>query len=121
MQISMKDFFKEILSDKTITSAFLMNIFFIITSLIYILISYGKLPPLIPIFNQLPWGEQRLGATIMIFIPVLIALLIFAINIFTSASVYKNVPLISRMFAGVSLLMGILTFLFVVRIITLII
>jgi hypothetical protein len=117
----MKDFFRDILSDKTITSAFLMNIFFIVTSLVYILFSFGKLPPLIPIFNQLPWGEQRLGTTLTIFIPVLISLFILAINIFIAASVYKKIPLISRMFAGVSLLMGILTFLFVVRIITLII
>jgi hypothetical protein len=117
----MKEFFKDIAGDKTITSAFFMNIFFIVTAIVYILFSYGKLPPLIPIFNQLPWGAQRLGATFTIFIPVLIALLIFAINIFTSASIYKKIPLISRMFAGVSLLIGILTFLFVVRIITLII
>jgi hypothetical protein len=117
----MKEFFKDIAGDKTITSAFFMNIFLIVTAIVYILFSYGKLPPLIPIFNQLPWGVQRLGATFTIFIPVLIALLIFAINIFTSASIYKKIPLISRMFAGVSLLIGILTFLFVVRIITLII
>jgi hypothetical protein len=117
----MKEFFKDILGDKTITSAFFINIFVIVTTIVYTLFSYGKLPPLIPIFNQLPWGEQRLGATFTIFIPVLIALLIFAINIFTSASIYKKVPLISRMLAGVSLLIGILTFLFIVRIITLII
>lgn len=116
----MKESFKDILRDKTITSAFFMNIFLIITTVVYILIFYGKLPPLIPIFNQLPWGEQRLGATITIFIPILIALSIFIINIFTSASIYKKIPLISRLFAAVSLLTGILTFLFVIRIIALI-
>jgi len=117
----MKEFFKSILGDKTITFAFLINIIFIIAAIGYILFSYGKLPPLIPIFNQMPWGERRLGATLTIFIPVTIAILILVVNIFTSASIYKQIPLISRMFAAVSLLIGILTFLFVIKTITLII
>ena len=117
----MKEFFKDIAQDKTITLAYLINGFFIIAAVVYILFSYGKLPPFIPIFNQLPWGEQRLGNTFTIFIPVLAALLIFAINIFTSAATYKKIPLISRMLAATSLLTGILTFLFVVKTITLII
>lgn len=117
----MKDFFKDIRSDKTITLAFFINEFSVIASIIFILISYGHLPPFVPIFNQLPWGERRLGATITIFIPVLIAISILVINIFTSALTYKKTPLISRMLSAVSLLVGILTFLFIVKTITLII
>jgi hypothetical protein len=114
----MKEFFKDTLSDKTIVLAVVVNVFTIIITIGYILLSYGKLPPLVPIFNQLPWGEQRLGSTVTIFIPVLIAFLIFIINIFMSVFIYKTIPLISRMFAAVSLLIGILTFIFNIRIIT---
>ena len=64
----MKEFFKDIAQDKTITFAFFINTFFIVASIAYILFSYGKLPPFIPIFNQLSWGEQRLGNQITIFI-----------------------------------------------------
>lgn len=117
----MKEFFKDIKGDKTIAYAFTINIFFIIAAIIYIAFSYGKLPPFIPIFNQLPWGEKRLGNTIMIFIPILIALLILAINIFISTAIYKKIPLISRMLAAISLLTGMLTFLFIVKTITLVI
>lgn len=117
----MKDFFKDVKEDKTITSAFSVNVLFIIASIIYISFTYKKLPPLIPIFNQLPWGEQRLGNQIMIFIPVLVALLIFATNICISVVAYKKNPLLSRMLAAISLLAGILVFLFIARIITLII
>jgi len=112
----MKEFFKDIIPDRIIISAFFINIFLIITTVIYILISYGKLPPFVPVFNQLPWGEQRLGPTFTIFIPVLIALLLLVINIFISNAVYKKIPLISRMFATISLLAGVLTFLFIVKI-----
>lgn len=117
----MKEFFKDIKRDKPIASAFFINIFFIIASVACILFSYAKLPPFIPVFNQLPWGEQRLGNQITIFIPVLAALLIFAINIFTSTLIYKKIPLISRILATISLLAGILTFLFIAKTITLII
>jgi hypothetical protein len=117
----MKKFFKEIRGDKTIMSAFYINIFFIILTIVLILFFYGRLPPLIPIFNQLPWGETRLGTTLTIFIPVLISLSIFIINIFISVLIYKNTPLISRMFSAISLLVGILTFIFALRIITLMI
>lgn len=116
----MKEFFKDIRSDKTITLAYLINGLFIIAIIIFILFFYSGLPPFIPIFNQLPWGEQRLGTTIAIFIPVLVALLILIINVLTSAIAYKRIPLVARMLAAISLLIGILTCLFVVKTITLI-
>lgn len=114
----MKKFFNNIREDKTITSAFFINGFLIILILAYILFYYAKLPPYVPVFNQLPWGEERLGATFTIFIPILITLLIFIINLFICASIYKKIPLISRMLAATSLLAGILTFLFIIKTIT---
>lgn len=116
----MKEFFKDIKGDKTIISAFFINLFLVLLAIVYILFSYGKLPPLIPIFNQLPWGEQRLGTTLTIFIPILIAIFILVINLFTSALIYIKTPLISRMLTAVSLLIGILTFIFVIKTIALI-
>lgn len=117
----MKNFFKNIKDDRTIILASLINIFLIISTIIYILFFFGKLPPLVPIFNQLPWGEERLGNTLTIFIPAGVSLFIFVINIFISNFIYKNIPLISRMLAAVSLLTGILTFILTIRIISLLI
>lgn len=116
----MKEFFKDIRSDKTITLAYFINGFFIIAIIVFILFSYGSLPPFIPIFNQLPWGEQRLGATLTILIPVLVALCILIINLITSAITYKKLPLVARMLAAISLLISILTFIFVVKTIILV-
>lgn len=120
MLLFMKEFFKDIRGDKAISSAFFLNIISVIAAIAYILFFYGKLPPFVPIFNQLPWGEQRLGNQIAIFIPVGVSLLIFVINIFISALVYKKIPLISRMLAAISLLTGILTFLLIAKTISLI-
>lgn len=115
----MKDVFKDIKSDKTIIPAFFISALFIVVSVIYILSSYRNLPPFIPIFNQLPWGERRLGPTLTIFIPVLIVLLILIINIFTAGVIYKKTPLVARMLAAVSLLTSILAFLFIIKTVTL--
>ena len=116
----MKEFFKDIKSDKTIIPVFFINGLFIVVSVIFILFSYRNLPPFIPIFNQLPWGEQRLGPTLAIFIPVLVALLILIINIFTADITYKKTPLVARMLAAVSLLTSILAFLFILKTVTLV-
>ncbi len=116
----MKDFFKDIKSDKTITIAYFINGSLMIAIIIFILCFYKSLPPFIPIFNQLPWGEERLGKTITIFVPVAIAILILVINLFTSSITYRKIPLIARMLAAISVLIGILTFIFVAKTITLI-
>lgn len=117
----MKDFFKEIIQDKTITSAYFINTLFVLSSIIIALLFYRNLPPLIPIFNQLPWGEQRLGATITIFIPIFTSLIIAISNLIISTIVYKKIPLVARMLAAISLLVGILTLLLVIKTIILII
>ena len=117
----MKEFFNDIKSDRITNIGFLLTIIFIIVIFIFTLSLYGSLPPLIPIFNQLPWGEERIGNKTTIFIPILTTLLVFVINLIISALIYKNIPLVSRLLAGTSLLAAILTFLFVIRTIILII
>ena len=116
----MKEFFKDIKSDKTIILVSLTNVFSIIAAVIFILFFYNHLPPFIPVFNQLPWGEKRLGVTFTIFIPVLAALLILVINMFIASKIYTKIPLVSRMLVAISLLIAIITFLFVVKTITLV-
>lgn len=116
----MKDFFKDLVQDKAITLSLFFNGFFMLITIIFILFTYWSLPPFVPIFNQLPWGDKRLGTTFTIFIPVFCAILIFAINSIASAAIYKKIPLVSRMLAAVSLLASILSGLFVARTIILI-
>ncbi len=117
----MKDFFKNILQDQTTKKIFIANLLLIIFTLALIGFYYRNLPPLIPIFNQLPWGEQRLGSTATIFISPVIALVIFICNIIIAGAAYEKIPLVSRMLATVSLLAGILIFLFTIKVVQLII
>src|SRR3989344_5577265 len=117
----MRKFFKYLKEDRLLLRLFILTVILIIVAIIYILINYNKLPPLLPVFNQLPWGEERLSTTAGIFIPEAIVATIFIFNIFFSAAIYPFSPLISRMLSITSFLTALLSFLFVVRTITLII
>jgi len=116
----MNGFFKDFKDDKIISGGFVVTFITIFLTFIYILINLQSLPPYIPLFNQLPWGDQRLGITFTIFIPLGIATLIAVLNIVICSFIYKKSQIISRLLAVTSVLVAFLSFLFVIRIIQLI-
>ena len=116
----MKEYFRRLKKDRLVVRLFIISFIILVTNYIVIAIAYTKLPPLLPIFNQFPWGEQRLAATPGILFPPLIATFYFILNIFLSAFSYEKYPLIARIFAVTTSLIGLLTLLFVIRTITLI-
>lgn len=113
----MKDFFKDIRNDKTTRLGFAGTFSIGLVTLLFVLFFYNKLPPFIPIFNQLPWGEQRLGTKSTIFLPILIAFLVFVCNLILSSLTYEKMPLVSRILAVTSLTVSVLASLFMIRII----
>jgi len=117
----MKKFVSNIRTDKLTFRGFIISFFLIFLAVIYILINYNNLPPFIPIFNQLPWGEQRLTQTAGIFIPVIVFAVIFIFNIIYTSVVYEKNPLIARMIAATTLILSVINFLFIVRTILIII
>lgn len=111
----MKEFFKDIKADKIGRFGFLTACVLSLLTFFYILITYKNLPPFIPIFNQLPWGEQRLGITAAIFIPFSFDWLIIILNLFIFVLIYRKMPLLARMLAITTFIVALLTFLFVVK------
>lgn len=117
----MKNYFNSLKKDRLVFKLYIATFVLIALTAAYILINLSKLPPLIPVFNQMPWGKERLSSTFGIFIPSIITSVIFFINIILSAVSYSTSPLISRLIAITSFLTALLTFLFIVRTIALII
>src|SRR5476651_485288 len=111
----MKKFLNNIKADRLTFRGFIISFVLIIITTLYILINYRNLPPLIPIFNQLPWGYQRLTETWGIFIPVAILGILFIFNIIFTSIVYAKNPLIARIVAATTLLLVVLNFIFIVR------
>lgn len=112
--------FREIRSDKIISWGNIITFVIILLSLLFIALQFRILPPYVPIFNQLPWGEDRLGSTLMIFLPVMGVIFVSLTNIFISSAIYTKSQIISRMLTVSSILSSFLSFLFIVRTIQLI-
>lgn len=115
MRQFMNALFKEIKEDKILLRSAILTISIILLSFVSIILLYGKLPPLIPLFNQMPWGQERIQRTIWIFIVPTIALIIFLINLIFEKLIYQKIPLIARIFSITALLISILSFLFIIR------
>ncbi len=111
----MRGVFRLIRQDKILSRFFLISAAIIVATLIYIVLVYGKLPPVVPIFNQLPWGDQRLGPKPAIFFPDLLVFIVFIVNLFLSTLIYSKSPLLARMLAVTCFLIALLTFLFIFR------
>lgn len=117
----MKESFKHFISDSIVRYLVLGTIIAIGTSVIFTSLFYGKLPPLLPVFNQQPWGQEQIGKRVEIFLPIFIAFLIFLMNIIFSTFLYGKMPLAARLLCATSLLIAFFTLLFIIRTIILII
>lgn len=107
-------------SDRIIRLGFAFSFIFAALSLAFILINFSSLPPLLPLFNQLSWGEQRLGTKEQIFIPVAISFGILIINFSFSQFIYQKTPLVARILCGTSVCVSFFAFLFITHTIRLI-
>src|SRR4051812_44750075 len=117
----MRKYFRFLIVDKVLQRVFLLSFFLIVITFAYTLFNYSKLPALLPVFNQLPWGEQRLSNTVGIFLPTIVVLVFFVFNVFLSILFYKTSPLLSRLLAVTCFITSLLAFLFTIRTISLIV
>lgn len=111
----MKELFRGIKSDKILFRSSIFSLVIILLSLLNLALYYKSLPPFIPLFNQMPWGEERITQTVLIFIIPFIAFAFLVINIIFANFIYKRIPLIARLFSITSFLISLLALLFVVR------
>ncbi|HSX09460.1 MAG TPA: hypothetical protein VLF93_04870 [Candidatus Saccharimonadales bacterium] len=81
----------------------------------FLALFFLRLPPSIPLFNQLPWGEDRLGANYEFILPLAITSLFFLFNYILLRKLYTTMPLVSRIIGITTLLASLLSFIFVVR------
>lgn len=115
MRQFMSGFFNTLFADKIILLSFMLAISILLTTLFLILLFYKQLPPLLPLFNQLPWGETRLGTKEQLFIPFAIASIILFTNPFLCVGIYKEMPLVSRILSISAFIVALLTLLFTIR------
>ncbi len=109
-----------ILSDNIIKISFYSSLILIILSCISILITFNRLPPLLPFLNIQPWGVERLYESwVVFFIPFVLAI-VFITNNFLSLVYYKANTLVSRILSFNAFLFILLGFLAYIQIVLLV-
>jgi hypothetical protein len=107
---------KTILSDSVLKICTFVSLGCILFITLYVILIYKNLPPFLPIYNQLPWGDDRIGHTIEISLPIFLSLIIFLGNLLIYRFLYASMPLIARMIAITTLFSSIVTVIFIIRI-----
>ena len=107
--------FKQVLNDKIIRWGMRLSLFLLILEILSVAIVYYSLPPFLPLFNQMPWGESRLGTNVEIFLPPIISGSFLLLNFFLLTRFYEGMPLVSRMLSITSLLIAILSCIFIMQ------
>ena len=115
MRKFMKKFFEHIKIDKTIYYTFISSSVIFFFTILLVAIEYRNLPPVLPLFNQLPWGESRLGEKNQLLIPISIVLVVGITNSIVSSFVYNSQPLITRILFITMFLVSLFTLLFIIR------
>lgn len=116
----MKEHFRVLTADKITRAALALTIILFVIQAGLLIFSYANLPPLIPIFNQLPWGVERLGTRFSIFLPFSVAIICSATNLILASITYNSMPLVARVMGVTSFLVALLCLIFTLRTILLI-
>ena len=117
----MKELIKLLKTDKILRWSVVSTSILIILSLALDFLFYFSLPLVIPLFNQMPWGESRLGTRLEIFLPIIVAATFFLCNLILMIKLYDKTPLLSRMLCVTAFLIALLTFIFLIRTLLLIV
>lgn len=111
----MKEQLNHIKSDRIVLLSFIISAVLLVVHLIIILINFSYLPPFLPMFNQLPWSQARLGVKEQIFIPLIISFLFYIINSVFAFVLYRKMPLVSRILCVTTLFISFCVLLFTTR------
>lgn len=102
-------------ADKIIRWGMTFSLALLVLQAIFLGIFFFQLPPLVPLFNQLPWGDERLGASYEMFLPLVMTSVFFLFNYFLLRKLYATMPLVSRIMGITTLLATLLSCIFIVR------
>lgn len=113
--------FKQLIEDRITFWSFLLSLILFFATSIYIIVNFSKLPPLLPLYNRMPWGYTRLGGKFEIFIPLSIVIIFYIINVLSAFIVYQKAVLLGRMISAVTFAIALCTCIYIIEIIQLVI
>lgn len=96
------------------------NIIFIIIQIAFLFWKFNLLPPQVPLYYSLPWGESQLAQASLLFIFPTISLILLLINHLFAISLNKTSLLLSRILLIISLIFSFLSLVAILHIVYLI-
>ena len=111
----MKEIYKHITIDKIIRWGMLTAVILFFLHGIFLAIFFTSLPPVVPLYNQMPWGEPRLASKIELILPLILTAGFLLSNYFIIAKLYATMPLVARIISVTTLLISLLAFIFIIR------
>jgi len=96
------------------------NLIFIVIQIGLLAWKFTQLPPQVPLYYSLPWGESQLAtASYLFLLPTISIVALFIDNLF-AVSFFKNQPLLSRFSVITSLLVSFFSAFTLIRVVFLI-
>lgn len=102
-------------------SFFVFGFFFlsVLSQVSLLLVSWGKLPPQVPLFYSRPWGEDMLAAPSLLFLLPAIAIFCFSANYIISNVFFKTDEFLTKVLLIFTFLTSLITLWGTVKIISL--
>lgn len=105
---------------KTNSKIFRWNLIFIIVQVSLLAWKFNSLPPQVPLYYSLPWGESQLASASSLFILPTISIVLLLINHLFSISLTKTSQLLSRFLLVISLIVSFFSLISLLKIVSLI-
>lgn len=99
--------------DKIVYYSSISSFLTLLVSFVLVSVFYRLIPPIIPLYNQMPWGQERLVAKSSLFILLALGFCMYIINIILLQYLYNSIPLLSRIIS-VTTVLGMLFVFFIV-------
>lgn len=106
---------------KNNSKIFRWNLFFIIIQIGFLAWRFNDLPPQVPLYYSLPWGESQLASTSALFLLPTLSIAIVLINHLFAISFSKNIILLSRLLLVISLVISFFSLITLIKIVNLIV
>lgn len=96
------------------------NILFVIFSIGFLILKFNSLPPQVPLYFSLPWGESQLSSASSLFLLPSFSIVISIVNNLLAALLFRSQILFSRLLIIFSLLFSLLSTIALINIIYLV-
>lgn len=120
MKLFLKDKFSAFWQEKTIRIATRISFAVLFFTLGFLILTWRRLPPQVPLFYSLPWGEEQLGSPSFLLILPLSCLIFGVLNFFLAFFSFEKQPLASKILVWLTVIVTLLASLTLVKIIFLI-